>query len=952
MNAAHRPPLLPDQVAPLGALAGAWVVERGAVDLFAVRVAAGAPVGRREHLLRIEAGGLLCATAGSIADGVEILASAGPETALAPVPLRAALDPWVRAVAAPLRDPDQAWTEQLAAAGEATLPRDARLGCFGDQVFWASVLEGRVAGGAGLAAAPGDPPLALAAATPLRALAPSRLLLQPTAALDEAGLAAALAGHRALLLRHAASVLAARTAARAARIEQGAAAAEASLADGLARISGLAADRAAPGEGDPCWLAVAAIAEALGAPAMPMPAGIPPALPAPDRVAALAEAAGLRLRPVLLRDRWWRQDNGPLLAWRADGAPVALLRAGGAYRVHDETGAHRLRAAEAEALAPEALMAYRSLPAAPVAPRAVLRQALAGLSGERAALLWLSLAAALLGLALPIALGVLAAGIVPRSDRTALLMLGGGVVVAALAAGAVELSRGLLLQRIEARVTLAAQAALLDRLLRLPVALFRRFGTGDLADRVLLLDQVRRHLGGARLGAMLGGLTALANLAVMFACNLRLGLLGLGLALVTLLGGLWFCRPQAAREREQAEHRGRTEALVLETIGGIAKLKVAAATERAFAAWARLYARQHRARVASLRLRMGQQVFLAFILPAALALLFLAAAALTETLRQQVETTEALAETIGEPLRAPAVFGIAAWLAFSAAFGQLMAGIAQMLQAVSSALPVLPLEARAAPVTEAMPESGAAVPSLLAGGCEFSRVSFAYSPNAPLVLQELSFVLRPGEFVAIVGPSGSGKSTILRLLLGFERPGAGAVLFDGRPLDTLDAAAVRRQIGVVLQNGRLQPGTILDNIGAGRPLGLAEAWAAAELAGLGREIRALPMGMYTVLAEGGGTLSGGQRQRLLIARALARKPRLLLLDEATSALDNRAQAAVAEAVAGLGLSRLVVAHRLSTIARADRILVLDGGRLVQEGRYAELLERPGLFRELAARQLG
>ena len=208
-----------------------------------------------------------------------------------------------------------------------------------------------------------------------------------------------------------------------------------------------------------------------------------------------------------------------------------------------------------------------------------------------------------------------------------------------------------------------------------------------------------------------------------------------------------------------------------------------------------------------------------------------------------------------------------------------------------------------------------------------------------------------GEFVALVGPSGSGKSTIFRLLLGFEQPEAGAVFFDGKALDTLDIAAVRRQIGVVLQNGKLTSGSLYENICGGAQLPLEQAWQAARLAGLEADIAAMPMGMHSVVAEGVSTLSGGQRQKLMIARALVNQPRILLLDEATSALDNRAQAIVSASLAKLNVTRIVIAHRLSTVQTADRIFVLAGGELVQTGTFAELNAKPGLFAELAKRQL-
>ena len=214
-----------------------------------------------------------------------------------------------------------------------------------------------------------------------------------------------------------------------------------------------------------------------------------------------------------------------------------------------------------------------------------------------------------------------------------------------------------------------------------------------------------------------------------------------------------------------------------------------------------------------------------------------------------------------------------------------------------------------------------------------------------------SFQIEPRQFVAIVGPSGSGKSTIIRLLLGFEPPDVGDILFDGKSVERLDLAAVRRQIGVVLQHGRISSGSIFSNISAGARLTLDDAWALARMVGLEQDIHSMPMGMHTVVLDGGGTLSGGQRQRILIARSLARQPRILLLDEASSALDNRTQAVVTETLGKLSITRIVIAHRLSTIQSVDRIVVIDRGRVVETGRYDELMAAGGSFAALAKRQL-
>jgi ABC-type bacteriocin/lantibiotic exporter with double-glycine peptidase domain len=219
------------------------------------------------------------------------------------------------------------------------------------------------------------------------------------------------------------------------------------------------------------------------------------------------------------------------------------------------------------------------------------------------------------------------------------------------------------------------------------------------------------------------------------------------------------------------------------------------------------------------------------------------------------------------------------------------------------------------------------------------------------VLDEVSLRAEAGEFVAVVGPSGSGKSTLLRLLLGFERPDSGAVLYDRQDLEDVDVGAVRRQCGVVLQDDRLLVGDLRTNIvGAGR-YSEDEAWEAARQVGLADDVERMPMGMATYVGEGSGSLSGGQRQRVILARAMVSRPRILYLDEATSALDNRTQELVTESMRQLSATRIVIAHRLSTIRDADRILVMDAGRVVESGTYDELMQAGGLFRELAERQL-
>jgi ABC-type bacteriocin/lantibiotic exporter with double-glycine peptidase domain len=296
---------------------------------------------------------------------------------------------------------------------------------------------------------------------------------------------------------------------------------------------------------------------------------------------------------------------------------------------------------------------------------------------------------------------------------------------------------------------------------------------------------------------------------------------------------------------------------------------------------------------------------------------------------------------------------LGAFLAFHSAFavflsavnalGDLWVDAVELVTRISRVQPILAEESELA--------AGRVDPGRLSGRLELDAVSFAYPGSATNAVERVDLDVEPGELVAVVGTSGGGKSTLFRLLLGFESPSSGTVRYDGQDLATLDLHAVRRQIGVVLQGGTPEAESILENISGGAALTLDEVWSAAEDAGLAQDIRDMPMGLHTLVNAGGANLSGGQRQRLLIARALALRPRILLLDEATSALDNRTQEQISSALERLRITRLVIAHRLSTVRRADRIVVLERGRIVQTGTFAELARSPGRFAGLMRRQL-
>jgi ATP-binding cassette subfamily C protein len=545
-------------------------------------------------------------------------------------------------------------------------------------------------------------------------------------------------------------------------------------------------------------------------------------------------------------------------------------------------------------------------------------------------LLLLSLIVGTLGLLTPIITGLLFDLAIPGGHRSLLLQLGTGLAVCALASATFQAVCDVAIVRLSGRIQATVEPALLDRLLELPVAFFRRYPAGDLVGRARAIGSVRETLVGPLLSATVLDLFGLLGVVLLFTYAPGLAVVATGLtaalAVVLAVG----CRLHLRHQRCLGDQTGRLAGTVLQLICGISKLRVAGAEGRAFSVWAEQLAGQRRAAYQARTVANGLTIFLAaYPLLASTALFGVAVLGLASNL------------------------SVGGFLGFFTAFGLVTRAVIRLGQAGTALCQAAPAYERARPILDTRPEvdTPRTDPGELDGAVQVNGVSFRYGEDGPLVLDDVSIACRPGELVALVGPSGSGKSTLVRLLLGFEAPRAGAILYDGQDLAGLDVRAVRRQIGVVLQDGRLLAGDIVSNIVGASTLTLDHAWEAARLAGLDEEIRQLPMGMHTVLSEGCGTLSGGQQQRLMIARAIVHRPRILLFDEATSALDNQSQATVARSLERLSATRLVIAHRLSTVVSADRIYVLDRGRIVEHGTYNDLMDRGGLFASLARRQL-
>ncbi|MGB7480615.1 MAG: NHLP bacteriocin export ABC transporter permease/ATPase subunit, partial [Burkholderiaceae bacterium] len=549
-------------------------------------------------------------------------------------------------------------------------------------------------------------------------------------------------------------------------------------------------------------------------------------------------------------------------------------------------------------------------------------------------LLLSAVAGGVLGMAVPLAAAYLIDSVIPDHDHSQLPQLAALLAILGVAAFVMSYVGGIAFSRFESRAGPALQAAIIDRLLRLPAGFFRAYSAGDLALRASAATHVQQLVAGSAASAVTGGVFALFSFGLLLYYDWKMGLWALLVTVLYAGATLLLALLRLTRERPLARLGGELQSMLLQFVGGIAKIRLSASEDRAFARWAVRFAAAERLRVAANGFGSLQAALNALFGLAALFFFFL------------------VLGNFGAGVADDAL-AVGAFAAFLAAFHSFHGGVAQMTHTLTRLMAVQPLLERAMPILRTAPEvrEDKDDPGPLSGALEITHLSFGYERGGPLVLDDVSISSRPGEFIALVGASGSGKSTLLRLLLGFETPDSGGILFDGKDLRDLDLSAVRRQMGVVLQDGKPLPGSLFDNIAGISGGSMDDAWDAARRVGLAADIERMPMGMHTMIAEGGGTLSTGQLQRLMIARAIVGRPRILILDEATSALDNRTQATVTESLERLSITRVVVAHRLSTVANAHRIFVLDRGRVVESGGFDELMRAGGHFARLAAAQI-
>ena len=651
-----------------------------------------------------------------------------------------------------------------------------------------------------------------------------------------------------------------------------------------------------------------------------------------DQLEYLMRPYGIMRRTVKLSKGWYKDAIGAMLGMmKEDGRIVALIPDGlSGYRYHDfKTGKREKVNRQNDSLFSEdAIAFYKPFPAKKLGIPALMQYIVHTLSPSDFILIVLcTFAASLFGMFMPRLNNILFSTVITSASMQLLYAVTIFMVCVSISTMLMGAVKALVSARIKTKMEISVQAATMMRILSLPADFFKEYSSGELFMRAQYINQLCNLLVSAGLSTGLTSLFSLLYVLQIFKYAPGLVIPALAVTGATVLLTILSSLMQMKISKRQMELFGKSTGLSYSLITGVQKIKLSGSEKRAFAKWGNLYAKQA-------QLSYNPPTFIK----------------LNSVLNMAVSLTGTLVIYYGA---VKTQLSIADYYAFNTAYGMVSGAFMTLARLALSIAQLKPILEMIKPILDTVPELSAdkEVITRLSGSIELNNVSFGYCENMPLVIDDLSLKIRAGQYVAIVGKTGCGKSTLLRLLLGFERPQKGAIYYDGKDLNSIDLKSLRRKMGVVMQNGKLFQGDVYSNIVISAPwLTQKEAWEAAELAGIAEDIRHMPMGMNTLISEGTGGISGGQRQRLMIARAIAPKPKILMFDEATSALDNLTQKKVSESLDTLKCTRIVIAHRLSTIRQCDRIIVLDKGKIIEDGNYQELIDKGGYFARLVERQ--
>ena len=651
-----------------------------------------------------------------------------------------------------------------------------------------------------------------------------------------------------------------------------------------------------------------------------------------EQLEYLMRPSGIMRRVVHLEKGWYRDAIGAMLATKKEsGEVVALIPIGlSGYSYFDEATRKHIRISRKnEGLFElEAIAFYKPFPLKKIGIPSLMKYVVETLSATDFILFGLAtLAATLLGMLMPKLNHIIFSDVIETGNMRVFFAITVFLICVSVSTLLIGSLKSLLMAKINTKMNLSVEAATMMRVMSLPPSFFKEYSAGELSGRAQYISSLCNMLVSTVLSTGLTSVFSLVYITQIFAYAPTLVIPALTIIITTILFSVISSLVQMHISKNRMELSTKESGMQYAMITGVQKIKLSGAEKRAFARWGNLYAN-------GAKFTYDPPMFI--------------------KINGVISTAISLIGTLVMYYAAiESGISVADYYAFNTAYGMVSGAFMSFAGIALTVAQIKPIMDMAKPLMDAVPEisEGKQVVTKLSGGIELNNVSFRYTDSMPNVLEDFSLKIRPGQYVAIVGTTGCGKSTLMRIMLGFEIPQKGAVYYDGKDLAALDLKSVRRNIGTVMQNSKLFSGDIYSNIVISAPwLTMDDAWEAAEMAGIAEDIRRMPMGMHTIISEGSGGISGGQRQRLAIARAIAPKPKILMFDEATSALDNLTQKQVSDSLEKLKCTRIVIAHRLSTIRACDRIIVLDKGKIMEDGTYDELIAKNGFFAELVARQ--
>lgn len=650
----------------------------------------------------------------------------------------------------------------------------------------------------------------------------------------------------------------------------------------------------------------------------------------------LIQKGNMQMRFITLENGWYKKDSGVIIGYYGQNKELAtfLPVAPDKYELITRKNPQGVFIDDeiANNIDSDAFACYAGLPLKQLKTVDLMKFMFAqGWKSDFRTIFLASLVAGIIPLITPIITESVFSDIIPILDRKGLAIVTQVSIVTAFTLAGISIVRSVAVLRLTSKMDMSAEAALWGRLLALPTNFFRKFQSGELAKRMMGLDQIKQVVNEQFISLVFNFVFSFWSLFLMAYYSLLLTGAALLLWASYLAIIAFIYRNGFTFHKNMVEAQNKTAGLVQQIFAGLAKFRVQGVEEQAYYLWSEKFGEQWKWNL-NIRWQNNYNNILMEIQPILLTMIIYYIAYYHLT---------------------PESINYAQFLAFQAAFTGFNLTFRQVLPLINRFCQIRPQIDNLKPILETEPEiaEDKVDADVLTGNIEVRNLTFSYVEGDPNILNDVSFQIEAGENVAIVGGSGCGKSTLLRLLLGFEKPKSGAVYYDGQDLSELSISSVRSQMGVVLQNGQLMSGDLFMNIVGTSALTMDDAWRAAEAAGIADDIKNMPMGMQTIISEGSTNISGGQRQRILIARALAANPSIMIFDEATSALDNKTQAIVTESLNKLHTTRIVVAHRLSTIKDCDRVIVLDKGRIAESGTFDELVARGGLFANLVSRQV-